>query len=65
MLKISDVVTAIKIGDTTYPIDRSYIAVDVMLTCRVGDTVTVYYTRNDVAGTAVFTLDESSLVTVN
>ena len=65
VLKISDVVTAIKIGDTTYSIDRSYIAVDVMLTCRVGDTVTVYYTRNDVAGPAVFTLDESSLVTVN
>ena len=65
ILKTGDVVTAITIGEKTYTIDRSYIAVDVMLTCRVGDVVTVSYTRDGVPGSATFTLDESSLVTVN
>ena len=65
VLKTGDVITAITIGDQTYTIDRSYIAVDIMLTCRVGDTVTVSYLRDGVPGTANFTLDESSLVTVN
>ena len=65
VLKTGDVITAIKIGDVTYEIDRSYIAVDIMLTCRVGDTVTVSYTRDGVPGTAEFTLDASSLYEVN
>ena len=65
ILKTGDVVTAITIGEKTYTIDRSYIAVDVMLTCRVGDVVTVSYTRDGAPGSATFTLDESSLVTVN
>jgi len=65
VLKTCDVITAIKIGDVTYKIDRSFIAVDVMLTCRVGDTVTVYYTRGGEPGSATFILDETSLVTVN
>lgn len=65
VLKTGDVITAITIGDQTYTIDRSYIAVDIMLTCRVGDTVKVSYLRDGVPGTANFTLDESSLVTVN
>ena len=65
VLKTGDVITAIRIGDETYTIDRSYIAVDIMLTCRVGDTVTVSYTRDGTPATATFTLDDSSLVTVN
>lgn len=65
VLKIGDLITAIRIGDETYTIDRSFIAVDIMLTCRVGDTVTVSYIRDDVPAAAEFTLDESSLVTVN
>lgn len=65
VLKIGDVVTSVKIGDATYPIDRSFIIVDIMLTCRVGDTVTVSYTRDGAPGTAEFVLTDSSLVTVN
>ena len=65
VLRTGDVITSIKIGDVTYQIDRSYIAVDIMLTCRVGDTVTVSYTRDGVAGVAVFTLDENCLYEVN
>ena len=65
VLKIGDVVTSVRIGDATYPIDRSFVLVDIMLTCRVGDTVTVSYTRDGVPGTAEFVLTESALVTVN
>ena len=65
MLKTGDVVNSIKIGEKTYAIDRSYIAVDIMLTCRVGDTVTVNYTRDGVPASATFTLTDASLVTVN
>ena len=65
VLKTGDVITSIQIGDTVYAIDRSYIAVDIMLTCRVGDKVIVSYTRDGAPATAEFTLDDSSLVTVN
>ena len=65
VLKTGDVVNSIKIGEKTYAIDRSYIAVDIMLTCRVGDTVTVNYTRDGVPAFATFTLTDASLVTVN
>ena len=65
VLKTGDVINSIKIGDKTYTIDRSYIAVDIMLTCRVGDTVTVNYTRDGASASATFTLTDASLVTVN
>lgn len=65
ILKTGDVINSITIGDKTHTIDRSYIAVDIMLTCRVGDTVIVNYTRDGAPASATFTLTESSLVTVN
>ena len=64
VLKIGDVLSSITIGGTTYPIDRSFIVADIMLTCRVGDTVTVSYLRDGVPCVAEFTLTEQSLYEV-
>ena len=63
-LKIGDVLQSIVIADQTYEIDRTFIAIDIMLTCRVGDSVTVNYLRDGVAGSVTFVLDESSLLEV-
>ena len=64
LLKTGDALTAVKIGEKTYRIDRSFVFDDVMPTCRVGDVVTVYFVRDDVPGSVEFTLDASAFVEV-
>ncbi|MBO4283697.1 MAG: trypsin-like peptidase domain-containing protein [Clostridia bacterium] len=64
LLKTGDALTAVRIGDKTYEIDRSFIFDDVMLTCRVGDVMTVYYTRDGVPGSVDLSLDASAFVEV-
>ena len=64
LLKTGDALTAVKIGDKTYQIDRSFIFDDIMLTCRVGDVVTVYFVRDDLPSSVDIPLDASAFVEV-
>ena len=64
LLKTGDALTAVRIGDKTYRIERSFVFDDIMLTCRVGDVVTVYFVRDDAPGSVEFTLDSTAFVEV-
>lgn len=64
-LKTGDIITAIKIDDTTYDISRSFIVIDILLNCRVGDTVTISVIRDGEAMEVVFTLTDSSLTKIS
>ena len=64
LLKTGDALTAVRIGDKTYRIERSFVFDDIMLTCRPGDVVTVYFVRDDVPSSVEFTLDDSAFVEV-
>ena len=57
-LQKDDVLTGAKIGDKTYAVTRSYHLSEALLNARVGDTVTVYYTRDGVASSVDFTMTE-------
>ncbi len=60
-----DVITAIRIGESSYVIDRSFIVIDLMLTTRVGDEITVSVIRDGTPLEVSFTLTEASLTVVN
>lgn len=61
----NDIITAIQIGESTYPIDRSFIVIDLMLTTRVGDEITISVIRNGTPLDISFTLTEDSITVVN
>lgn len=57
-LQVGDVITGAKIGSETITATRGYHLSEFMLTARVGDTVTIYYTRDGEAGSFDVTLTE-------
>lgn len=65
VLQVGDVIHSITIGGETYEVTRIYHIVDIMLNVRVGDTVTISYTRGTTDATATITITESSLTKYN
>lgn len=65
VLQVGDVIHSITIGGETYEVTRIYHIVDIMLNARVGDTVTISYTRGATDATATITITESSLTKYN
>ena len=65
VLQVGDVIHSIKIGGETYEVTRIYHIVDIMLNARVGDTVTISYTRGTTDATTTITITESSLTKYN
>ncbi len=69
VLQAGDVLLTLSVermGGTTeeYVIDRSFIIVDLMLTMRVGDKVTVTYSRNGEEESAQFLMTEECIVEI-
>lgn len=65
VLQSGDVIRSITIGGETYEVTRTYHIVDIMLNARVGDTVTISFTRGGKDGSASITITDSSLKKYN
>lgn len=61
VLQVGDVLKSITIGGKKYDITRSFIVVDIMLTARVNDDITIEFERNGVLMTKSFTLTSKSI----
>ena len=51
-LKVNDVLTAIEVNGTQYPLNRAYEIYDILLTVRAGDELKVKFKRSDVEETS-------------
>lgn len=61
-LQVNDVINGVQINDgPTLQITRNYQFIDFMLNARIQDNITIYYTRDGVAGNTTITIPESSL----
>lgn len=61
-LKTNDILTAIEVNGTKYPLNRDYEIYDILLTVRSGDELKVSYTRSGAAGTSsAYTVQTSDL----
>lgn len=56
ILSVGDIVTAIGINGNIYDIDYSYEAIDLIITCRAGDTLTLYAEDPDTGEERTFTI---------
>lgn len=68
-LQVGDLLLTLSVdrvnGETeVYVLDRSFIVIDLMLTMRVGDTVTVTYSRNGVESSAQFVMTEECIAEI-
>lgn len=61
ILQVGDILKSITIGGKKYDITRSFIVVDIMLTARVDDVITITFERNDVQMTKSVTLTSKSI----
>lgn len=61
ILKAGDILKSITISGKKYDITRSFIVVDIMLTARVGDVISITFTRNGEEMTKSVTLTSKSI----
>ncbi len=61
ILKEGDILISITIGGKKYDITRSFIVVDIMLTARVNDVISITFTRNGEEMTKSVTLTNKSI----
>lgn len=64
ILQTGDVLKSITIGGKNYNITRNFIVVDILLTARVGDQISITFTRNGEEITKSVVLTEKSLTEV-
>lgn len=64
ILKEGDILKSITISGKKYDITRSFIVVDIMLTARVNDVITITFERNGTEMTKSFTLSVKSITEV-
>lgn len=64
VLQVGDILKSITIGGVKYDITRNFIVVDIMLTVRVGDKISIVFERNGEAMSKTVTLNESNLFDV-
>lgn len=64
ILQTGDVLKSITIGGKNYNITRNFIVVDILLTARVGDKISITFTRNGEEITKSVVLTEKSLTEV-
>ncbi len=63
-LQVGDIITKMTIAGTDYTVDRTFIPIDLMLTIRVGDTVTFSIIRNAEPIEVSFTMGEDSIAII-
>lgn len=61
ILQAGDVITSIKVGESSYEVSRIYHVVDIMLNARVGDTVTISVKRNELPAELTITVTDAAL----
>ena len=65
-LKANDILTAIEVNGTQYPLNRSYEISDILLTVRAGDELKVVYTRSGETETSTaYTVKASNLEAID
>ena len=60
-LQVGDVVKALRMGDKTFEVTRSFVVVDAMLSARVGDKVVLTVLRNGVETNVEITITEGCI----
>lgn len=61
VLQINDVLNSIEIGDKVTKIERRHQLIDAMLDARVGEKITLHFTRNGVEDSATITITSNCL----